>query len=29
VKSGNGEESGCYDKEADQEPPVPAFYDEI
>ena len=29
VKSGNGEESGCHDKEADQEPLVPAFYGEI
>jgi hypothetical protein len=29
VKSGNSEESGYHDKEADQEPLVPAFYDEI
>jgi hypothetical protein len=29
VKSGNGEESDSYDKKADQEPLVPAFYDEI
>jgi hypothetical protein len=29
VKSGNGEESGCCDKKADQEPLVPAFFGEI